>query len=374
MAQKIVARTMAIIGCNINIMDADGVIIASGDAQRIGQKHDGALLALAQGRTVGINEGSPLHGVRPGLNMPLRLDGEIIGVIGLTGNPGHSQEFARLVGMTAEMMLEQARLFEMLAQDARLKEELILNLVSAEKITPAMESWANRLGVDLRMPRVACIIEVDTGHLGVAEISEEMRTLQKLLHYPERDNLVAVLSLTRLVVLKPALNPHGHWDLQNHIARIDALVARMSEQTSLHVRIALGHYFAGHAGQNAIALSCQTAQAALEVGKNRFPNRRIYHYQELMLPVLLSPRKDGWQSRELARTLDKLKRADKNGLLLKTLRAWFAHNMQATPTAQALFVHRNTLEYRLCKIFALTCLDIDHTDDRFLLYIAVHME
>ena len=90
MAQKIVARTMAIIGCNINIMDADGVIIASGDAQRIGQKHDGALLVLAQGRTVGIDEGSPLHGVRPGLNMPLRLDGEIIGVIGLTGNPGHS--------------------------------------------------------------------------------------------------------------------------------------------------------------------------------------------------------------------------------------------------------------------------------------------
>ena len=46
---------------------------------------------------------------------------------------------------------------------------------------------------------------------------------------------------------------------------------------------------------------------------------------------------------------------------------------EATPIAQALFVHRNTLEYRLRKIFALTCLDIDHTDDRFLLYIAVHM-
>nr|WP_301290636.1 CdaR family transcriptional regulator [Neisseria perflava] len=374
LAQKIVERTMDIIGCNVNIMDAKGRIIASGDEERIGETHDGALLALSQERIVDIDvDTKNLHGVRPGVNLPLRLDGEIIGVIGLTGDPLHLKEFGKMVCMTAEMMLEQARLFEMLAQDARLKEELILNLISAEQITPAMNEWANRLGVDLSMPRVVCIIEVESGHLGIDAVSNELHNLQNLLNYPERDNLVAILSLTQIVILKPALDAFGRWDVHNHMERVRLLVSRMNEQTSLNVRIALGNYFADCGEDNHIALSYQTAKTTLEVGMNRFPEQRIYNYQELVLPVLLNQLKDGWQRRELERTLDRLKHADKNGLLVKTLLAWFDHNMQAAATAQALFIHRNTLEYRLHKISELTRLDLNHTDDRFLLYIAVHM-
>ncbi|WP_165088927.1 CdaR family transcriptional regulator [Neisseria yangbaofengii] len=376
LAQKIVERTMDIIGCNVNIMDIKGRIIASGDEKRIGGIHDGALLALSQGRIVDIDEQitKNLHGVRPGINLPLRLDGETVGVIGLTGDPENLREFGRLVCMTAEMMLEQARLFEMLAQDARLKEELILNLISTEKISPSMNEWAKRLGVDLSTPRVVCIIEVDTGHLNIEAISNELHNLQNLLHYPERDNLVAILSLTQIVILKPALDSLGRWNVRNHIERVKLLVSRMSEQTSLNVRIALGNYFPDcEAEANSIALSYQTAGATLQVGKNRFPEQRIYNYQELVLPVLLNQLKDGWQRRELERTLNKLKQADKNGLLTKTLLAWFNHNMHSAETAKALFIHRNTLEYRLHKIAELTRLNLDRTDDRFLLYIAVHM-
>ncbi|MEF1304961.1 sugar diacid recognition domain-containing protein, partial [Vibrio owensii] len=49
LAQQIVDRTMSIIGHNINVMNAAGTIIGSGDAERIGQKHDGAVLALNHG-------------------------------------------------------------------------------------------------------------------------------------------------------------------------------------------------------------------------------------------------------------------------------------------------------------------------------------
>ena len=41
-------------------------------------------------------------------------------------------------------------------------------------------------------------------------------------------------------------------------------------------------------------------------------------------------------------------------------------------TARALYVHRNTLEYRLNKISDLTGLDLSSTDARFLLYMALH--
>lgn len=49
LAQDIVARTMKIIDSNVNVMDARGRIIGSGDRERIGELHEGALLVLSQG-------------------------------------------------------------------------------------------------------------------------------------------------------------------------------------------------------------------------------------------------------------------------------------------------------------------------------------
>ena len=69
MAQDIVARTMRIIDTNINVMDARGRIIGSGDRERIGELHEGALLVLSQGRVVDIDDAVArhLHGVRQGI-------------------------------------------------------------------------------------------------------------------------------------------------------------------------------------------------------------------------------------------------------------------------------------------------------------------
>jgi carbohydrate diacid regulator len=50
LAQEIVSRTMRIIPFNVNVMDAHGVILASGNPARVGELHAGALLAL---RTLG---------------------------------------------------------------------------------------------------------------------------------------------------------------------------------------------------------------------------------------------------------------------------------------------------------------------------------
>ena len=99
MAQDIVARTMRIIDTNINVMDARGRIIGSGDRERIGELHEGGLLVLSQGRVVDIDDAVArhLHGVRQGINLPLRLEGEIVGVIGLTGEPESLRKYGELV-------------------------------------------------------------------------------------------------------------------------------------------------------------------------------------------------------------------------------------------------------------------------------------
>jgi len=373
MAQDIVTRTMRIIDTNINVMDAKGCIIGSGDSERIGELHEGALLALSQKRVVDIDAtmARHLYGVRQGINLPLRLEQEIVGVIGLTGEPESLRKYGELVCMTAEMMLEQSRLLHLLAQDSRLREDLVMNLIQSEESSPALTEWAERLGIELHKPRVVAIIEVESGQLGVDSAMEELQQLQTALIALDPHNLVAIVSLTEIVILKPALNAFGRWEISEHRRWIEQFIARMQQNSKLRFRIALGSFFTA---PGSIARSYRTAKTTLMVGKQRTPDCWSYFYQDLMLPVLLDGLRGGWQANELARPLIRLKAMDNNGLLQRTLQEWFRHNVQPLATSKALFIHRNTLEYRLNKVAELTGLDLGDFDDRLLLYIALQLD
>lgn len=370
LAQEIVNRTMRIIDYNVNVMDANGTIIGSGESSRLGLRHEGAMQVIARGRAFEVDDelADRLEGARPGINLPLHLEGKIVGVIGITGKPSQVRRYGQLVQMAAEMMLEQAKLMNLLARDSRLREELVLHLIRSESDTEEINDWAQRLGVNLKQPRVVAVIEIDSGTLGVDAALAEIQQLQVLLTTPERDNLIATVSLSELVVLKPTRLPFDSRELDRHRQRVDQLLSRMRESSKLGVRLALGHYFPGAGG---IARSYRTARTALQVGKQRTPSSPAFFYQDLVLPVLLDSLKGGWQADELRRSLARLIAQDGNGVLRKTLKCWFANDTQAQVTARALSIHRNTLDYRLRRAAELTDLELDRFDDRLLLYIAL---
>lgn len=71
-------RTMRIIDTNINVIDARGCIIGSGDRERIGELHEGALLVLSHGWVVDIDDAMTRHLYGGGgEGLPLRPEGEI---------------------------------------------------------------------------------------------------------------------------------------------------------------------------------------------------------------------------------------------------------------------------------------------------------
>lgn len=46
LAQRIVERSMSVVDRNVNVMNAAGVMVGSGDPERVGRVHEGALLAV----------------------------------------------------------------------------------------------------------------------------------------------------------------------------------------------------------------------------------------------------------------------------------------------------------------------------------------
>ena len=181
LARMIVEKTMSVINFNVNIMDEFGIIIWSGDLERIGQKHEGALLVLSQERIVNIDENSlkTLKGVKPGINIPLWVENKIIGVLGLTGNPEQLHYYGALVAKIAEMIIEQARMQQFLEQNSRLREELALSLIRNRTYSSNIVDLSNTLDIDLNKRRLVIIGEVSSGQLGVTTAISELKALLK---------------------------------------------------------------------------------------------------------------------------------------------------------------------------------------------------
>ena len=120
-----------------------------------------------------------------------------------------------------------------------------------------------------------------------------------------------------------------------------------------------------------MARSFKEAQSALEVAKVFDTERTIVSYDNLGIARLIY---------QLPTTLCKmfLKEVFKRGSIetldqetLFTIQRFFENNLNVSETSRKLFVHRNTLVYRLEKIKKLTGLDLREFEDAIVFKVAL---
>ncbi|MPY21415.1 helix-turn-helix domain-containing protein [Shewanella sp. YLB-07] len=156
------------------------------------------------------------------------------------------------------------------------------------------------------------------------------------------------------------------WDPHLESQRIDQLLTRIPEELNIRLKIALGHFFPTPAD---ISRSYITARETLALGQQLRPNESKYLYEDFSLLVLLSGLRGNWRGQELTTPYQTLVNGDKNGQLIKTLTAYLQHFGDLQQCANELFIHRNTLRYRLDKIQQLTGADIQELDGLLQLYL-----
>lgn len=372
-ARQIVERAMKIIPHSVNVMDDQGRIIGSGDRQRLHHKHEGAVLAITECRVVEIDHATALKlkGVKPGINLPILYHQRVIGVIGVSGSPEQVRHYGELVKMTAELIIEQAALMSQIEWNKRHREELVMQLIQGSSLDDAqLVSIAERLGLDLSQPRVAAIVNVVPEQDRTLSL-EHLQQLVHLLEYPERDNLVGILSVSdnQVVVLKPITLTKEGWSKSAETRRINQLLKRIKSAGNFSIQMALGDYFSGVDG---LAKSFDTAQLTLRSIHGQ-PGE-VFFYQDHKLPVMMNDvLQTPWKAQQLRQPYDRLREYDTKGILTKTLTAYFALNCDAAQTCQQLHIHRNTLRYRLDRASQITSLNINKLDDILLLYLALKL-
>ncbi len=119
--------------------------------------------------------------------------------------------------------------------------------------------------------------------------------------------------------------------------------------------------------------SFEKAQMALEIGHVHYPMQKIHSYKRMVVPLLIKGMKlsdlEGMYM-DIAKNINSV--INDEELILTALR-FFENDLNITETSRKLFVHRNTLIYRLNKILKLTKFDLRKFEDALNFNIGLYM-
>ncbi|NQD91573.1 CdaR family transcriptional regulator [Pseudomonas sp. CrR25] len=354
LAQHIVDRAMAILPHNINVMDAQGMIIGSGDPARLHTRHEGAQLVLANRRVVEIDEQAAacLRGVKPGVNLPLLHAERLIGVLGITGAPETVRPYAELVRMAAEMLVEQRQLQAERHWQRHQLEAWLRQLFDPALPLASLGADAERLGLTLSWPRQACLLELS----GEGDpLPRQARLLSALSS--KADQLCAPLGARELLWCRPL-----------GVGRDDAWLA-LADERDWGVRRLLVSDAAHNLDE--LRQACLALRDLQAYGAARYPAQRLLHLDQHRLPTLLYAQRHSWLLQGWLAPLRRVLAQDSHGSLRETLEAWCAHEGQVQACADALGIHRNTLRYRLERIGELAGIEPGRLDQRLQLSLGL---
>ncbi|HJA12004.1 MAG TPA: helix-turn-helix domain-containing protein [Candidatus Mediterraneibacter merdipullorum] len=159
LAQKLIEHITRYTEYNVNIMDRDGIIIASRNPERIGTYHEPAWKILHGGEDIiPVASDTDYPGVSRGINMVIDIDGRREGVVGVTGEPEEIRPVALIIKMSIETMIKYEEQ-KMRSLRRQTKKERLLALISGgEHADPAeLRTLLQELGYESSIPRV-CIL------------------------------------------------------------------------------------------------------------------------------------------------------------------------------------------------------------------------
>lgn len=151
-ASLIVSKLMEDIPYNINIMNDLGIIIASGDPNRIGTSHRAAERAIKKKKIIEVYQNTHLE--KKGTNEPIIYEGKIIGVVGITGEPDEVRPFTKIIKTVSLLLIEELNLYKQKEENRVAKKAFLSQLIESDGVyTELLKNEAReKYKIDLEQP------------------------------------------------------------------------------------------------------------------------------------------------------------------------------------------------------------------------------
>ena len=334
LAEQIVNTIKDVCNYDINFIDCSGIILASTNPARIGTFHEIGLKAAQTGTSIEVTEDDSFSGTQKGINMPLYHEGRILAVIGITGVPYQIRKYAYLAERITNLLIREQELNQYSRREADKKHYL----------SNSLETFHIGLNRSYRLILIRINSRYNLTNLSLIEQkTQEMFALAGIslftFFYP-RDFVALINTET--------------FQKQAFIFRTFA-----NENASI-LQVAVGKstpVFQVHH-------SYESALTAINTLTNASENFALF--DDLTLQLILSSVTDDPRNHFLQKTISGLSTQD-----LNIIKVYFSEDMSLIRTCDKLYLHKNTLQYKLNRIHKITGLNPRKFQDAVLLYLAV---
>ncbi len=330
----------------VGVIDAEGTVISCSDLGLIGRKWPEYVEAINQG------------------------DGSVIAIDGkcfraLTGWGAHfdyavftmgDDEISRAVCAMASVSLNGAKSYYEEKHD---RGSFIKNIISDNIMLSDIYMRAKELHVAPEVPRGVFVIrQTESGDASLMDVIQGL--------FPDRQNDFVLNVGDSDVALIHQLPESGYEKEIQRVATVleDALRVDGENRVVIGIGTVSLHL-------RELAKSYKEAQIAIEVGKVFDTEKYIINYENLGIGRLIYQLPTTLCEMFLMEVFKKNPIDSLDQETLFTIQKFFENNLNVSETARKLFVHRNTLVYRLEKIKKLTGLDLREFDDAITFKVAL---
>ncbi|WP_121640446.1 sugar diacid recognition domain-containing protein [Virgibacillus sp. Bac330] len=353
---SIVQEMNRLIKEEVIVTDQQGYIVASTDAKRIGNYHEGACIAMQHKEKMIMSKEltKKLHGVREGVVFPIVINKIPLGVLGITGNPSIVEPYARLVQKVTELFIQDSLTRINQESKARDVEFFIFDWLNQTSSYTSLVERSKFFHINMEAYKQVVVFkrkELLTGF--------SYHRFEKLKS--AWDDFVGALFVRwgqdRIVMLVEAVEA----SLLDHCLR--KWIAAVYQELDEHLYAGVGNIVEPE------HLSASFSQA-VKASEHADGTNPVVFEADLRFEMLEHEISAQTKETFICRTLKELVKEEE---LMKTLASWFSHDMQMQVTANTLHIHKNTLHYRLNRIAEITNLNLKKLDDVMLLYMAFRL-
>jgi len=343
-AQQFIQKTVKNLPYNVNIMNHEGVIIASKDRSRIGDFHEVAYGLLSGKLENGIvTKEDHYIGAKPGINMFIDYQGRHIGVICVSGDPENVKSFAGFVKTSIETMLE----YEIrVSRDQRKlgNAEKFLHYVLFEddynfdEATQLAQSYGlSNLGL------IAIIILRYSSRI-------DPNMLQKALSSGNESNQKGIFLKGRnedFVIMKYLKDDHQE-GLRSFREQIGEYVSKVEDKLPISLGDKDIQYYVGSLQSQIDKYRTSYSHAQHLALHPKYNSKIVFffdHIQEFLRnSVTIRLYND------IFSVFHALFQGDEKTVMVETIKSMAANNYNLIQTSKDLHVHRNTINFRLNKL------------------------
>ena len=346
LAQDFVEATSLLVGQRtINIMDQKGIIIASTEKHRIGDFHQGAAEVLETGKPVLIKiEDLPRYpGTKEGYNMPIFLNDEIIGVVGIFGCEEEVQSIANMLRVYVTQSFSQFQMTQKQNLEAELRNQLLrLLLFGGESQKEMIAKLCGMLNLQLEYPIRIVLLYERARERNMKHLLDYSQLIQNLIWknvLDRRRDVFGIQNADYVILLGGGESP----EMQK---RLDKLLHEIEAEDVWNAAVS-------SPCRNLEEISAGMREVS--VLRNR-KGGTIQNLEEhsCRMQYLLGSMTVQEGARTAARMLRRLKEQhgeNQAEQLLRTARVYYECGGSVARAAEQLNLHKNTLLYRMKQLY-----------------------